>query len=52
MNVVRESDGFALRKEEEYKSKEFDAYLKSKGILHETTVPHTPQQNGVAERKN
>ena len=36
----------------EYMSKEFDAYLKSKGILHETTVPHTPQQNGVAERKN
>jgi len=36
----------------EYVSKEFEAYLLSKGIHHETTVPHTPQQNGVAERKN
>ena len=36
----------------EYLSGEFQAYLKSKQIHHETTVRHTPQQNGVAERKN
>ena len=36
----------------EYVSKEFRAYLKSKGIHHELTVPHSPQQNGVAERMN
>ncbi len=36
----------------EYTSKEFQEYLKAQGIHHETTVPHTPQQNGVAERKN
>lgn len=36
----------------EYTSKEFQEYLKAHGIHHETTVPHTPQQNGVAERKN
>ena len=33
-------------------SGEFKTYLKSKGIRHELTVPHTPEQNGVAERMN
>ena len=36
----------------EFVSKEFDAYLASKGIRHELTIAHTPQQNGVAERMN
>ena len=36
----------------EYLSNEFEDYLKKKGIRHETTVPHSPQQNGVAERMN
>lgn len=36
----------------EYTSKEFQEYLKAQGIHHEMSVPHTPQQNGVAERKN
>jgi len=27
-------------------------YLRSKGITHEFSAPHTPQQNGVAERFN
>ena len=31
---------------------EFEAYLKSKQIHHELTVPHSPEQNGVAERMN
>ncbi|KAL7372232.1 hypothetical protein ABVT39_012552 [Epinephelus coioides] len=35
----------------EYTSSEFQEYLKAQGIHHEMTVPHTPQQNGVAERK-
>jgi transposase InsO family protein len=36
----------------EYTSKEFVAFCKSAGIRREITVPHNPQQNGVAERKN
>ena len=36
----------------EYCSDEFETFLKERGILHQTTAPHTPQQNGVAERMN
>jgi transposase InsO family protein len=36
----------------EYVSRAFDNYLKSQGIRHHTTVPYTPEQNGVAERAN
>jgi hypothetical protein len=36
----------------EYTSKEFVAFCKLAGIRRELTVPHNPQQNGVAERKN
>ena len=35
-----------------YTSKLFDAYLKEKGIIHQTTVPNNPAQNGTAERVN
>ena len=36
----------------EYTSKVFEDYLKKYGIRHECTVSKTPEQNGVAERKN
>ena len=36
----------------EYMSAEFQSFIKEKGIHHETTVPHSPQQNGIAERMN
>jgi transposase InsO family protein len=36
----------------EYKSGSFASYLSDKGIIHQTSCAHTPQQNGVAERKN
>ena len=36
----------------EYCSKAFDDYLKKNGILHQTTVPYNPEQNGIAERMN
>ena len=30
----------------------FEAFLSKHGIQHQKTVPYTPQQNGVVERKN
>jgi Reverse transcriptase (RNA-dependent DNA polymerase)/GAG-pre-integrase domain/Integrase core domain len=36
----------------EYRSKEFDEYCASQGIVRHFTVPENPQQNGVAERLN
>jgi transposase InsO family protein len=36
----------------EFMSKAFTAFLESQGILHQTTAPYSPQQNGVAERAN
>ena len=36
----------------EYVSKEFQAFLQSKGIISQRSCPYTPQQNGVSERKN
>ena len=34
----------------EYMSNDLQSWLCSHGIRHETSVPYTPQQNGVAER--
>ena len=36
----------------EYESNEFHDFCKEAGIKRETTTPYTPEQNGVAERKN
>ncbi|KAI3815113.1 hypothetical protein L1987_14769 [Smallanthus sonchifolius] len=36
----------------EYFNQKFDAYCEENGIIHERTSPFTPQQNGLAERKN
>lgn len=36
----------------EYVGKEFEKFCKASGIQHQLTAPHTPQQNGVAERMN
>ena len=36
----------------EYCSKEFESFLKEKGIVHQLTVPYNPAQNGVSERMN
>ena len=36
----------------EFTSHEFDAFCKANGISRQLTAAYTPQQNGVAERKN
>ena len=36
----------------EYMSNEFQFFLQSHGIISQRSCPFTPQQNGVAERKN
>ena len=36
----------------EYTSKEFNEFCKNHGIARQLTISYTPQQNGVAERKN
>ena len=36
----------------EYESNDFSELCAKFGIIHQTTAPYTPQQNGIAERKN
>ena len=35
----------------DFLNRELREFLASKGIIHETSCPYTPQQNGLAERK-
>jgi hypothetical protein len=46
VKVVRSDNGG------EYVNGDLAAFYSDKGILHQTTVPYTPQQNGKAERLN
>lgn len=46
LKVIRSDNGG------EFTSKLFEQYLKGHGIHHQTTLPYTSQQNGVAERAN
>ena len=35
-----------------FSNNEANSFFQSKGIIHQKTCPHTPQQNVVMERKN
>ena len=36
----------------EFKNTNIEEFLDEEGIKHEFSIPYTPQQNGVVERKN
>lgn len=38
--------------EREYRSELFNMFLRETGISRRTTITHTPEQNGIAERRN
>ena len=46
INKVRSDNGT------EFKNTCVEEFLSEEGIKHEFSVPYTPQQNGVVERKN
>jgi hypothetical protein len=46
VKIIRSDNGT------EYVNTEFISFLSREGILHQTSCPDTPPQNGVAERKN
>ena len=45
IQVIRTDNGGA------FINQDLKQYLNLHGIVHQTTCPYTPQQNGVAERK-
>lgn len=48
LNTIRTDNAFELGSSLELRS----FFTKKKGITHQTICPHTPQQNGVVERKH
>ena len=46
LKILRIDNGF------EYTNAEFQYYCSAHGILHQSSCPHTPEQNGVSERKH
>lgn len=46
IKIIRSDNG------REFCNAEFNNYLKKMGIVHQTTCPYTPEQNGLCERMN
>ena len=56
-NEIKNQFGVSIRilhsdNAHEYLSHSFTTFMKSHGILHQTSCAYTPKQNGAAERKN
>jgi transposase InsO family protein len=45
INTIRSDHG------KEFENTKFDDFYNKRGYRHEYSAPHTPQQNGVVERK-
>ena len=52
INLTRKSKILKSDRGGEYVSNDFSELYAKFGIIHQTTASHTPQQNGIAERKN
>lgn len=55
--LVKKQSGYSIKtlhtdREEEFLSEEFKKYCDDHSIHRQLTMPYTPEQNGVAERKN
>ena len=46
IKVLRTNNG------SKYINTEFQSFCSTSGILHQSSCPHTPKQNGVSERKH
>ena len=46
LKILRTNNGF------EYINNDFKSFCPTSGILHQSSCPHTPEQNGVSERKH
>ncbi|CAO2841169.1 unnamed protein product [Amaranthus hypochondriacus] len=46
IRILRSDNG------KEYVNHKMDKFMSHHGLIHQTTCPNTPQQNGIAERKN
>ena len=46
IQVLRSDNG------EKFVNKSMQDFFRENGLIHQTSCPNTPQQNGVAERKN
>jgi len=56
-NEIKNQFGVSIRilhsdNAREYLFHSFNTFMKSHGILHQTSYAYTPKQNAVAERKN
>ncbi|RDX71963.1 hypothetical protein CR513_48619, partial [Mucuna pruriens] len=52
IGIAKEQGGLRSDNGTEFVNLEFSEFLKDNGVVHELTCVSTPQQNGVAERKN